>query len=647
MHADLKYIKSLENEIDKLKSDKAEFSNMYDILLQECVSNDVMCSYWHSLSDLDAHSELQCLYLHKVKECECLAQNLSKQTESVRVVHKTNVSRPQFRSTQMKDKVLPNNSQVKDKKTEVEDHPRISSISNKTKSINTCNDSLKFRALNVNAVCATCGKCLVDSNHFAYVTKLWNDVNARKKKPNIVQLIQFIVDSGCTKHITGNLTLLCNFVEKYLVESIYLRFDEIKEMSNTSIANDTLGLVSQRQKTSDYDNSGPVPQLQNVSPSADTTAPSQQELDLLFGPMYDEFFNEEQVCGNPSKLVQIRRLLATDPEMCMFALTVSTAEPKTIKEAMTDSAWIEAMQEELHSFDILHVWELVDKPFGKNVIKLNWLWKNKKDEDQTVIHNKMDVKMTFLNGLLKEEVYVAQPDGFVDPDYLDKVYRLRRALYGLKHASRAWYDELLNFLMSKGFTKDVVLKLGFFGSSNLTADSDTVFIIQTTSHFKSRRGQEYSNGVMADPVIPISSDSSEESVGSYVPRVIIFGAILAIIHVIPEVLAEVPIVPTDPFVALEVGEVYVISPTGVLDMMDYSSFDSDPSEVPYLQHQSYHWFHLSCVLMTQRRTKDWVTSRPSSPSRSSSLDTFTPSFEFPVAPVVAPPRICQWPAILI
>ncbi|GJR01696.1 hypothetical protein Tco_0524680 [Tanacetum coccineum] len=83
MHTDLKYVKSLENEIDKLKYDKAEFSCMYDILLQECVSNDVMCSYVHSLTDLDAHNESQCLYLHKVKECECLAQKLSTQTETV------------------------------------------------------------------------------------------------------------------------------------------------------------------------------------------------------------------------------------------------------------------------------------------------------------------------------------------------------------------------------------------------------------------------------------------------------------------------------------------------------------------------------------------------------------------------------------
>nr|GEU66760.1 Gag-Pol polyprotein [Tanacetum cinerariifolium] len=206
----------------------------------------------------------------------------------------------------------------------------------------------------------------------------------------------------------------------------------------------------------------------------------------------------KQVHRNPSKPVQTRRQLAMDPKMCMFALTVSTSEPKNIKEARADLAWIEAMQDKFHQFDRLQVWELIDKPFGKTVIKLKWLWKNKKDEEQTVIRNKarlvakgyahekgidfeesfapvtrleavwifvgyaaqkylpiyqMDVKMAFLNGPLKEEVYVAQPDGFVDLDHPKKVYRLRKALYGLKQAPRAWYDELLNFLMSKGFTK--------------------------------------------------------------------------------------------------------------------------------------------------------------------------------------------------
>nr|GEV25604.1 integrase, catalytic region, zinc finger, CCHC-type, peptidase aspartic, catalytic [Tanacetum cinerariifolium] len=97
----------------------------------------------------------------------------------------------------------------------------------------------------------------------------------------------------------------------------------------------------------------------------------------------------EQVRRNLSKLVQTRRQLPTDPEMCMFALAVSTVEPTNIKEAMADHAWIKAMQEELHQFDILKVWELIDKPFGKTVIKLKWLWKNKKDEDNIVIQNKV------------------------------------------------------------------------------------------------------------------------------------------------------------------------------------------------------------------------------------------------------------------
>nr|GEX36281.1 hypothetical protein [Tanacetum cinerariifolium] len=83
MHDDLKHVKSLEKEIDELESKKAEFLDMYDVILQECVSKDVMCSYLQSLSDLDVLAELQCMYLHKVKECDCLAQRLLKQTKSV------------------------------------------------------------------------------------------------------------------------------------------------------------------------------------------------------------------------------------------------------------------------------------------------------------------------------------------------------------------------------------------------------------------------------------------------------------------------------------------------------------------------------------------------------------------------------------
>nr|GEZ44431.1 hypothetical protein [Tanacetum cinerariifolium] len=113
--------------------------------------------------------------------------------------------------------------------------------------------------------------------------------------------------------------------------------------------------------------------------------------------------------------------LESDGEMCMFALIVSCTEPTNIKEAMADSVWIESMQEELHQFDRLDI----------------------------------DVKTTFLYGSLKEEVYMNQPNGFVDPYHTDKVYHLKKALYGLKQAPKAWYDELSNFLVSKGFSKGI------------------------------------------------------------------------------------------------------------------------------------------------------------------------------------------------
>ncbi|GJW65085.1 reverse transcriptase domain-containing protein [Tanacetum coccineum] len=69
----------------------------------------------------------------------------------------------------------------------------------------------------------------------------------------------------------------------------------------------------------------------------------------------------------------------------MFALIVSHTEPKNIKEAIADHAWIEAMQEELYQFERLKVWELVDRPICKNVINMKWLWKNKHDEENTIM----------------------------------------------------------------------------------------------------------------------------------------------------------------------------------------------------------------------------------------------------------------------
>nr|GEV57830.1 hypothetical protein [Tanacetum cinerariifolium] len=141
---------------------------------------------------------------------------------------------------------------------------------------------------------------------------------------------------------------------RLIVESIHLKLDEIKEMSKTSVANDTSGI------------------------------------------------HIHQFHHNKSWIFYL----------VLYTMNLS-------------------VQEELHQFDRLEVWELIDKPFGEN-------------------EEGIDFEESFaLVARLEAEVYVAQPDGFVDPDHPEKVYRLKKALYGMKQVPRAWYDELSQFLMSK------------------------------------------------------------------------------------------------------------------------------------------------------------------------------------------------------
>ncbi|GKE25214.1 ribonuclease H-like domain-containing protein [Tanacetum coccineum] len=134
-------------------------------------------------------------------------------------------------------------------------------------------------------------------------------------------------------------------------------------------------------------------------------------MEFLFSPLVEEYFTTEKSSSVEENNNNDQAANASSQQNEFINPFV---EPKIIKEAMADSAWIKAMQDELHQFD---------RPVGKTVIKL---------------------KCCSLG------------EGFVDPANPDKVYHLRKALYGLKQAPRAWYDELSNFLMSKGFTKGQV-----------------------------------------------------------------------------------------------------------------------------------------------------------------------------------------------
>ncbi|GJV11266.1 retrovirus-related pol polyprotein from transposon TNT 1-94 [Tanacetum coccineum] len=184
------------------------------------------------------------------------------------------------------------------------------------------------------------------------------------------------------------------------------------------------------------------PESQENVPHTVAIVTTSNELNLLFSLMFDELLNgttpvvskssavtaadahdQQQVIKYPSQSIRTRRQLETDGEMCMFALTVSQNEPKNIKEAMSDSAWIKAMQEEIHQFERLD----------------------------------MDVKIAFLNGPLKEEVYVNQPDRFVDPHHPDKVYRLKKHYMDSKKLQERGEDILLVQI----YVDDII-----FGSTN-------------------------------------------------------------------------------------------------------------------------------------------------------------------------------------
>nr|GFA19465.1 retrovirus-related Pol polyprotein from transposon TNT 1-94 [Tanacetum cinerariifolium] len=215
---------------------------------------------------------------------------------------------------------------------------------------------------------------------------------------------------------------------RMIVESIHIRFDEIKK-------------------------------VQDVYSSADADVPSQQDLDMLFGPLYDEFFNAG---SNPSTTIP------------------STSAPSThtnvhAEENNNDQAEDgEQLQDNEFTNPFCASTQEVAESYSQNIAK-GYAQEEGIDFEESFAPvarleavrifiayaayksfpiYQMDVKTAFFNGPLKEEVYVAQPGGFVDPDHPEKVYRLRKVLYGLKQAPRAWYDELSKFLISKGFTKE-------------------------------------------------------------------------------------------------------------------------------------------------------------------------------------------------
>nr|GEZ05109.1 hypothetical protein [Tanacetum cinerariifolium] len=274
--------------------------------------------------------------------------------------------------------------------------------------------------------------------------------------------------------------------------------------------NDDLGKLDVK------DDTGLVPNLILQQPCI---PPNRDDWDHLFQPMFDEYFNLPIIDVSPVLVAAAPRVvnLADSPVSMPIDQDASSTsipsiqeyenslnisqEPNNFKQAMTEPSWIDAMQEEIHKSERLQVWELVSCPDKVSLIKLKWIYKLKTNEFGGVLKNKarlvaqgfrqeecinfkesfasvtridaicifvanaahknmkisqMDVKTEFLNGELKEEVYVSQPEGFVDQDNPSHVYKLKKDLYGLKQAPRAWYDMLSSFLISQHFSEGAV-----------------------------------------------------------------------------------------------------------------------------------------------------------------------------------------------
>ncbi|GJS54552.1 retrovirus-related pol polyprotein from transposon TNT 1-94 [Tanacetum coccineum] len=141
----------------------------------------------------------------------------------------------------------------------------------------------------------------------------------------------------------------------------------------------------------------------------------------------------QNIIGDPSRPVSTRLQLHEQALLCYYNAFLTSVKPKTYKDALTQSCWIEAMQEELHEFERLKE-EGIDfkesfAPVARlEVVRILLAFA----AHMNMIVYQMDVKTAFLNDILREEVYVSQPDGFVDPDNPNHLYRLKKALYGLK-----------------------------------------------------------------------------------------------------------------------------------------------------------------------------------------------------------------------
>nr|GEV17867.1 hypothetical protein [Tanacetum cinerariifolium] len=245
-------------------------------------------------------------------------------------------------------------------------------------------------------------------------------------------------------------------------------------------------------------------QQRNLTPSP-TASVADNVLNVIFeGDLFVNPF------GTPSTESAVSSTQYVDPsnmhtfyQPCIYALTVSIMEPKTVKEPLTIAARIKSMQKELHQFIRLDVWELIPSPDGIKPLTLKWLFKNKHDEENPVIRKKthlvvrgyqqeegftvyqMDVKTAFLHGSLKEDMYVCQPKGTIDPtlftrrfddDILVVQVYVDDIIFG---STDPRYATLFSDLMKSRFKMSMIGEIMFFLGLQVNQSPSGIFINQS------------------------------------------------------------------------------------------------------------------------------------------------------------------------
>nr|GEU45634.1 hypothetical protein [Tanacetum cinerariifolium] len=308
-----------------------------------------------------------------------------------------------------------------------------------------------------------------------------------------------------------------------IIKTIYLDFDEL----TTTASEHTSSGPALHEMTPVTISSGLVP---NPPPSTPFVPPSRTDWDIP---------------------VSTRLRLHEQALFYYYDAFLTFVKPKPYKDALTQSYWIKAMQEELNEFEHLGLWELVPRPDKVMVITLKWIYKVKLEElgeairiflafaaHMNMVVYQMDMKTAFLNDNLREEVYVSHPDGFVDPDNANHVYKIKKALYGLKQAPRADGKELLLVqiyvddiifaaytpelcdlfakIMSLKFKMSMMGKISFFLGLQISQSPRGIFINQSKYALESLKKYDFDSCDLVDTLMVEKSKLDEDKEGKTV-----------------------------------------------------------------------------------------------------------------------------------